>query len=119
MPDIRYVCLSDMHLGEEDSLLTNLKTDSPEIDPTQPSQVMKQLIECLRYIISQNENKGEKPTLILNGDIPELALTTDNQAAMVFERFIELIMPPREELFGRIIYIPGNHDHHLWEIARE
>ena len=21
MPDIRYVCLSDMHLGEEDSLL--------------------------------------------------------------------------------------------------
>ena len=39
MAAIRYVCLSDMHLGEEDSLLTNLlpastETDSsPEIRP--------------------------------------------------------------------------------------
>jgi hypothetical protein len=38
---------------------------------------------------------------------------------MVFERFMELVMPPGGELFGRVIYIPGNHDHHLWELARE
>ena len=38
---------------------------------------------------------------------------------MVFERFIELIMPPGKELFKEIIYMPGNHDHHLWESARE
>lgn len=118
MSDIRYVCLSDMHLGEEDSLLTNLKTASTDTDPTRPSPVMRQLVECLKYLISQNEN-GKKPTLILNGDILELALTTTNQAAMVFERFIELIMAPGGELFGRITYIPGNHDHHLWEVARE
>ncbi len=118
MPDIHYVCLSDMHLGEEDSLLTNLKTDSTDIDPTKPSPVMKQLVECLRELVSKNENE-KKPTLILNGDILELALTTTNQAAMVFERFMELIMPPNRELFGKIVYIPGNHDHHLWELARE
>ena len=29
MADIRYVCLSDMHLGEEDSLLPDLR-DQPE-----------------------------------------------------------------------------------------
>ena len=118
MPDIRYVCLSDMHLGEEDSLLTNLKTASTDTDPTQPSPTMVQLVECLRHLILQNEKK-KKPTLILNGDILELALTTTNQAAMVFERFIELIMAPGGELFERITYIPGNHDHHLWEVARE
>lgn len=39
MPDIRYVCLSDMHLGEEDSLLTNLKEASTDTDPTGPSPV--------------------------------------------------------------------------------
>ena len=82
MPDIRYVCFSDMHLGEEDSLLTNLKTDSTEIDPSQPSPIMIQLVECLRYLISQNES-DKKPTLILNGDILELALTTTNVSAMV------------------------------------
>jgi len=118
MPDIRYVCLSDMHLGEEDSLLTNLRTASTDTEPTRPSPVMRQLVECLRALVSENESE-EKPTLILNGDILELALTTTNQAAMVFERFVELIMPPEGGLFDRIIYIPGNHDHHIWELARE
>lgn len=118
MPDIRYVCLSDIHLGEEDSLLTNLKTASTDIDPTEPSPVMSKLVECLKYLISKNEG-NQKPTLILNGDILELALASTNQAAMTFERFVELIMQPDEELFEEIIYIPGNHDHHLWETARE
>jgi hypothetical protein len=118
MSNIRYVCLSDMHLGEEDSLLTNLKTSSTETDPTSPSPVMEQLVECLRHLITDNENDG-KPTLILCGDILEMALTTTNEAAMVFERFIELIMSEGKELFGGIIYVPGNHCHHLWESARE
>jgi UDP-2,3-diacylglucosamine pyrophosphatase LpxH len=131
MGDIRYVCLSDMHLGEEDSLLTKLKTAGadpetagadPEtagakIDPESPSPVMKQLTECIKTILAGNEK--EKPTLVLNGDILELALATMDEAAMVFERFIECIMPPGEEMFGKIIYIPGNHDHHIWEVARE
>ncbi|MEI6045901.1 MAG: metallophosphoesterase [Chloroflexota bacterium] len=119
MPDIRYVCISDMHLGVHSSLLTNLATGSPESDVTQPSPVLRQLVACLKELISKNEG-AEKPTLILNGDILELALCGDNEAAMAFERFIELIMPDNEEpLFKRVIYLPGNHDHHLWETARE
>ena len=116
MPEIRYVCLSDMHLGEEDSLLTNLKTASTELDPFKPSPVMVQLVECIKALL---KGQSTKPTLVLNGDILEMALTTDNLAAMVFERFIELVMPAGRELFDRIVYIPGNHDHHLWESARE
>lgn len=115
-PEIRYLCLSDMHLGEEDSLLTNLKTASTEIDPFRPSPVMIQLVECIKALL---KGQSTKPTLVLNGDILELALTTDNQAAMVFERLVELVMPAGGELFDRIVYIPGNHDHHLWESARE
>ena len=57
MPDIRYVCLSDMHLGEEDSLFTNLKTASPETDPAKPSPVMIHLVGCLRELISKNKLK--------------------------------------------------------------
>lgn len=118
MAEISYVCLSDTHFGEEDSLFTNLKTASTKTDPLQPSPVMIQLIKCLRNLISTNNN-DVKPTLILNGDILELALATTNEAAMVFERFLELAMPKDDELFKEIIYIPGNHDHHLWELARE
>lgn len=207
MKDIRYVCLSDMHLGEEDSLFTEI--DEDDVNPLKASQVMFHLVECLRELISKNQG-SEKPTLILNGDILELALSEYNTSAMIFERFMELIMPrwyvfewgkipgkdseklieflsqnfdvdwvkdaiitktnddsvisisagknflslelndeknrailkidgtemsefiakgkkkdrikirtEGRELFKRIIYIPGNHDHHLWELARE
>ncbi len=43
--DIRYVCLSDMHLGAELSLLTGLKNDpatgKPQVDPQNASPVMQ------------------------------------------------------------------------------
>jgi hypothetical protein len=119
MPDIKYVCMSDMHLGAQNSLLTKLSDDCEKTEPRIASSVMVQLVECLKTLILQNEGL-ERPTLILNGDILELALTTDNEAAMVFERFIELILPAvGERLFKKIVFIPGNHDHHLWETARE
>lgn len=119
MPDIQYVCLSDLHFGEEDSLLTNIKGSGDGVDPIKPSPVLESLVDCLRYLIQNNEN-SPKPILILNGDILELALASTNEAAMTFERFIELILPAKgESLFDRIVYLPGNHDHHIWETARE
>ena len=120
--DIRYVCLSDMHLGAEGSLLTNL-TNNPnggaKADPLNASPLLQILLACLGYLIRLNEDKTSKPTLILMGDILELALADDNVATMVFERFVEKAMEPGYELFGNILYIPGNHDHHLWDSARE
>lgn len=119
MPDIRYVCLSDMHLGAQNSLLTNLTPNNKTSEPSVPSPTLTALVECLKELISHNEGP-DKPTLILAGDILELALTTDNIAAMAFERFIELILPADgSRLFKDIYFIPGNHDHHLWETARE
>lgn len=121
MADIKYVCMSDMHLGADNSVLTNLGIADRCVDASIPSQVLVKLIDCLRKLISQNLD-GTRPTLILNGDIFEFALSTDNIAAMAFQRFIELAMPASrtDRLFAdKIIYIPGNHDHHLWESARE
>lgn len=120
MPDIRYVCLSDMHLAADNSVLTPIKPGGITTDTSSASPALTGLVACLRELISHNESK-EKPTLVLNGDILELALAETNEAAMVFERFIELIFPKDgEALFDKnIIYLPGNHDHHLWENARE
>src|SRR5262249_15672347 len=102
------------------SVLTNLLEGSIDTDPTRPSPVLVALVDCLRDLIGKNETRV-KPTLVLNGDILELALATDNKAAMAFQRFVELILPENgEPLFDKTIYyIPGNHDHHLWETARE
>ena len=117
---IKYVCLSDMHLGQDNSLLTNLIEADAVLDHSSASPVMKALCDALQELIEHaNAGSGVKPVLILNGDILELALADVNDAAMVFSRFIECTMPIGNEIFSEMIYIPGNHDHHIWELARE
>jgi UDP-2,3-diacylglucosamine pyrophosphatase LpxH len=131
MSNIKYVCLSDLHFGQDNSLLTNLKTENDDykpgdvtkeektIDPTKPSPSLIAFCDCLKEFVSGNSN-NVKPTLILNGDIMELALAESmGDAAMAFERFVELALIKHDLFEKDIIYIPGNHDHHFWELARE
>ena len=121
MPDIRYVCLSDVHFGAENSILTGLVKGDVVVDPATVSPVLDQLVAALATLIRANEDRTRKPTLILNGDVLELALASDNVALMVFDLFLDRIFPPGgEALFDdTILYQVGNHDHHLWETARE
>ncbi len=112
---IKYLILSDLHLGEEDSLLTNLKPGVDEIDPLKPSPVLTKFAACLEELISP---ETKKPYLVVLGDGLEMALAHFNQAAMAFERLVEELFLKRQ-LFKGLIYVPGNHDHHLWETARE
>jgi hypothetical protein len=121
MPDIRYVCLSDLHFGAENSILSCLVEGDVIVDTTTASSVLDGLDAVLHSLIEANEDKTRKPTLILNGDVLELALASDNVALMVFELFLDRIFPPGGEfLFDpTILYQVGNHDHHLWETARE
>ena len=119
MPDIKYVAFSDLHMGAENSLMTNLKYDTPQTDTTHPSPVMVAMINCIRDLVKKNES-SEKPKLVLNGDLIELALTSTNRACMAFQRFIELCYPENGDFLfdNEILFLPGNHDHNLWEIAR-
>jgi hypothetical protein len=121
MPDIRYVCLSDLHFGAENSILSCLVPGEVTVDPTRPSATLDALVQVLDALIGANEHRDRKPTLILNGDVLELALANDNDALMVFELFLDRVFPADgEALFDRtVLYQPGNHDHHLWETARE
>jgi hypothetical protein len=119
MTAIRWVCLSDTHFGAENSLLSHLPPGTFKVDPTTPSPVLVQLVRCLDALVKTSTDT-HPPHLILNGDILEMALATDDVAGTVFERFIELSFVPGAELFDDTIYfLPGNHDHHMWETARE
>lgn len=75
-----------------------------ETDDTQASEVLIKMVACLRDVVSKNTDT-QKPVLVLNGDIVELALTSTNKASMAFERFIELVMPADgEALFDKMYY---------------
>jgi hypothetical protein len=113
---IRFVCLSDLHLGEPCSIL-NVKSE----DKIYASKVMENLKTCLRSLLADGTSKiVSRPTLILNGDIMDLALGRIEHSLMMFELFMGLIMENGKELFNpRVIILPGNHDHHIWEAERE
>ena len=117
MAQVRYVCLSDLHLGEEDSVLSNMNEDGTEGDPTQPGPLLEQLALCIKNLAGKLWT--EKPTLVLNGDALELALCPLHRASMAFQCFINQLKDGDGFLFEKILLVPGNHDHHLWVMTRE
>ena len=124
MTDIRYVILSDLHFGAENSVLTTLNERPASAggtgfsaDPQRPSPLLTGLIDGLRQL---TRGQDRPPTLILAGDILDLALSLDEVCAMVFRLFAHLAFGDGPPAFDPVIhYVPGNHDHHEWEITRE
>lgn len=124
MTDIRYVILSDLHFGAENSVLTALNerpataTETGfSADPQRPSPLLSGLVDGLREL---TKGQDRPPTLILAGDILDLALSLDALCAMVFRLFTHLSYGDGQPAFEKIIhYVPGNHDHHEWEMTRE
>src|ERR1700757_812672 len=124
MTDIRYVILSDLHFGAENSVLTALNERPASaddtgfsVDPQRPSPLLSGLVDGLREL---TRGQDRPPTLILAGDILDLALSFDAECAMVFRLFAHLAFSDGSPAFDPVIhYVPGNHDHHEWEITRE
>ncbi len=104
---VRWVILSDLHLGADQSVLT-------EIDGSTPSATARALADCLRTLAGP-----DRPTLVLAGDAIELALTEMHTSFRAFEGFLELIHGGDPFMDDRIVYTPGNHDHHLWQFSRQ
>ena len=124
MTDIRYVILSDLHFGAENSVLTAL-SERPagpgdtgfSADPQRPSPLLGGLIDGLRALTRAQDRP---PVLILAGDILDLALSRDEVCTMVFRLFAHLSFGGGQPAFDpHVHYVPGNHDHHEWEITRE
>lgn len=124
MAEIRYVIMSDLHFGAENSLLTSLDERPAEsVDtgfsaaPQRVSPVLSGLIDGLRLL---TRDQGRPPALILAGDVLDLALSPDEVAAMTFRGFAQLAFGTGQPVFDPVVhYLPGNHDHHLWETTRE
>jgi len=109
--------MSDLHLGEEDSVLTNLTVGKPVPEPKGPGPCTLALVNYLHAIkITLNQGKPI-PFLILNGDILELATSTYPISTTYFRLFLTELA--KRKLFDRLIYLPGNHDHGLWSLIRD
>ena len=115
---VRYIVLSDLHLGAENSILTRLQAGTTLADSQRPSPVLTSLVECLRDVVAANGG-GEPPTLIVAGDLVELALASPALSLPVVAQFAAALAAGEPVVRDEAIFVPGNHDHHLWEMSRE
>ena len=118
MTSIRWVCISDLHLGALNSLLTNVTADGERVDASAASPVLTALGECLRSLRQPGQ---DPPELIVLGDLFELALTAPEDASATFSQFIGAVRPGVRDaaVAPTLRFVPGNHDHHLWTRATD
>ncbi len=104
MKKLKILALSDLHLGEPESVLFNSEDRFNLIDIT-----IRKIIEI---------SKGDKifdngiEQLVLIGDIVDLSVASDEEAYKNAKVFLISLLDKVN--IDKIIYIPGNHDHHLW-----
>lgn len=112
---IAQIVLSDLHLGARDSLLTHV-LGGGEI-AREPSPVLAAFAAGLRATLGDRE----KPQLVLLGDALDLGLSPFGDVSKAFLQLIDAFYPENgQEIFRRdIVYIAGNHDHHLWRMAQD
>src|ERR1700683_1812950 len=112
MSPIRWVCLSDLHLGALNRLLTNVTSDAERLDATTPAPLMTALCECLRSLRQPGQ---DPPELVVLGSLFELALPAPEDAGSTFSPLIPALRPGTSDAATApaLRCIPGNHDHHL------
>ncbi len=94
--------MSDLHLGRE---LSYLDTRHPEYERNR------------KVITDLFSEVGDLEDIVINGDLFEIALKSWSEVceqARAFFRILAEACSPK-----RIVFIPGNHDHHLWQTLVE
>jgi predicted phosphodiesterase len=115
---IRHVVMSDIHLGAGDSLLTHVDPTGAIADG--PSDVLASFTSAMREMLARTQG-DERPQLVLLGDALDLGLSPFGDVSKSFLQLLDAFFPAGDpDLFEReIIYVAGNHDHHLWRIAQD
>ncbi len=121
MAAVRYVVVSDLHLGAAYSLLTHTDADGNP-HPDQLSATGRGVANGMRSLFGALEpGQAPLPTLVLLGDIFDLSFVPARVAMMAFQQLVlELFDPARPALFdATVLYVPGNHDHREWRVIRD
>lgn len=131
MTNLLYICLSDLHLGARTAILT----DNPAV--TAPGEGGTEVALCQAYDADPLRKAlagaltatlaayaGVTPVtrqagVVLLGDILDLSLGNPRRAIDDLDLLLKaLAMAGGQKYLGRFVFVPGNHDHELWTVAR-
>lgn len=118
------VCISDLHLGARYSILSSrVRDDKGKLfyNPRQVAPCLSELLTCLREFIPATFDDEQPPTLLILGDLVDYSFGTADDIVHAFKQFIATLFNADEApLFANdIVFIPGNHDHHLWQSCKD
>lgn len=116
------VALSDLHLGEDSSAANPLLSlavpsflrDHPEFKKPPFNTIPGRLNTMLRDVARRY---GGISDLVLLGDIIDLSLATYRDCALQAREFLRQLLEGL--LPGALVWVPGNHDHHIWVQVQE
>jgi len=90
---VKWVCVSDLHLGALNSVLTSVTEDGERVDPSSASPVLEALCNGLRALSPAND----PPQMVVLGDLFELALSSAEDAAATFAQFMAALRPGQSD----------------------
>lgn len=99
---------SDIHLGDSDSRL----------DPNCSGYNKGHLFYKFVDLLYNHSPRGPVDYLILNGDILDFSINSFTKSCNIAKKFFREIKKTEKEgqsIVKQIIYIPGNHDKHIWD----
>ncbi len=118
----QYVCLSDLHLGAKYSILSARELENQRFfyRSRQQSQSLELLVDALRHYVPSVYGE-DLPKLVLNGDCLDFDFGSLEDIVNAFTQVMSLLFDPsKPPLFqAEVIYLPGNHDHRIWEQMKD
>jgi len=119
---LKLVCISDLHLGAKDSLLSNF--DATGHVANRAGLVAATFARALRETVAAMSSPGEPVRLVLLGDALDLGLSPMGVVSQNLLNFLDVLFPSKTQgdiapFTGGVVYIPGNHDHHVWRMAQD
>lgn len=115
---------SDIHLGDESSKLHPPDTNNNSSQQNSKSLSYNKWISQFIETLYNHFPRGPVDYLILNGDILDFSISSFENTMKVAQKFFQTIKRNKlkneenkneQEVVKQIIYIPGNHDKHIWD----
>lgn len=106
------IILTDIHIGDDLGVVKQAPAFGYEAKGT--VWVRREFLAWIEKVRNGLEGDPKSPIeyLILAGDVWDTAIRPISEIARLSQAFFAAVK--LEEVFRQILFIPGNHDHHLW-----
>ena len=90
MANLKYVCISDLHFGADNSILTNVDPSTGQPDPVKTPATLVALGSALNALTADLPC-SQPPKFLLLGDILDAGVSPIGVTAMGFEPVFDLV----------------------------